>query len=176
MKILCKSFLVLIATLFFIGKAYAQTTLVSPPAPVYPRMSGYVGIVHPLVNFSSDGTHTNFDESYTVGMPIGLNLWKTSKVGFSMEIVPFVRAEAGTSKMSNILIHPGVLLPIGHGYTFVGRAAFETSGRYGFTPIVNKVIKKNKHSNYFVALPLPVRFGNSKPSSFAIALQFGLGF
>lgn len=147
-----------------------------PAVHVYPRIAGYVGIIHPIVTFDSDGTHTNFKDFYTVGMPTGINIWKSSKIGFSFEAVPFVRTEDGTSKMSNFLFHPGVLAALGKGYTFIGRAAFETSGRFGFTPILNKVVKRNKHSNYFVAVPLPVRFGNDKPASFTAAFQFGLGF
>jgi hypothetical protein len=37
------------------------------------------------------------------------------------------------------------------------------------------VIKKNKHSNYFIAVPLPLRFGNEKEPSFTAAFQFGIG-
>lgn len=172
--------LVYILLLSIASTGYSQDkrteTEPSTPAIVYPRIAGYVGIVHPLVSFDKDGTHTNFGTSYTVGMPVGINLWKTGKVGFSFEVVPHIRAENGTSKMSNFLFHPGILFALGNGYTFAGRAAFETSGRYGFTPVLNKVIKKNKHNNYFAALPLPVRFGNDRPSSFAIAFQFGIGF
>ncbi|MFD2163973.1 hypothetical protein ACFSJU_16310 [Paradesertivirga mongoliensis] len=154
----------------------AQTPSIQAPVHIYPRMAGYVGIIHPIVTFDSDATHTNFKHSYTVGMPTGINIWKSPKVGFSFEAVPFVRTEDGVSKMSNFLFHPGILAALGKGYTFVGRAAFETSGRFGFTPILNKVVKRNKHSNYFVAVPLPVRFGNDKPASFTAAFQFGLGF
>jgi hypothetical protein len=68
------------------------------------------------------------------------------------------------------------LVALGKGYTFAGRAAFETSGRYGITPVFNKVIKKNKNSSYYIAIPLPVRFGNDKPASFTIAFQFGIAF
>jgi hypothetical protein len=151
--------------------AFSQT------APVtYPRMAGYVGLVHPIVTFSGGNTITNFSDSYTVGMPIGLNLWKSQRIGFSFEIVPFVHAENGVSKTSNLLIHPGALFSLGKGFTFVGRAAFETSGRYGLTPILNKVVKRGKNSNLFVALPVPVRFGNDRPSSVGAAFQFGIGF
>jgi hypothetical protein len=158
---------------------YAQTpapAAASAPAHTYPRITGYVGIIHPLVTFGKEGTHTNFDESYTIGMPTGINIWKTPKIGFSFEVVPFIRAENGVSKMNNLLFHPGILTALGKGYTLVGRAAFETSGRYGLTPILNKMVKKNAHSNYFLALPLPVRFGNDRPATFGIGLQFGIGF
>lgn len=142
----------------------------------YPKLTGYIGIVHPIVTFSSDGTHTNFKDSYVVGMPIGINIWKSGRIGFSSEIVPTIRATGSTSKVSNVLFHPGVLVVLGNGFTFAGRAAFETSGRYGFTPVINKTVKKNKGSSFFVAIPLPARFGNEQPSSFGIGFQFGVAF
>lgn len=146
------------------------------PVPTYPKIAGYVGIVHPIVTFSSEGTHTNFEDSYVVGMPIGINIWKNAKIGFSSEIVPFVKVTSSGSKVNNVLFHPGVLVALGNGFTFAGRAAFETSGRYGLTPVFNKVVKKNKGSSYFIAVPLPARFGNDLSSSFGIGFQFGISF
>lgn len=146
------------------------------PAQTYPKIAGYVGIVHPIVTFSSDGPHTNFKDSYIVGMPVGINIWKSAKVGFSNEIVPFIKATSSGSKVNNVLFHPGVLVALGNGFTFAGRAAFETSGRYGVTPVFNKVVKKNKGCSYFIAVPLPARFGNDLPSSFGIGFQFGISF
>ena len=161
-----------IGSLLYSIAAYSQQT----PAQIYPKITGYAGIVHPIVTFSSDGTHTNFKDSYVVGMPIGINIWKSAKIGFSSEIVPFVKATGSTSKVNNVLFHPGVLVALGKGFTFAGRVAFETSGRYGITPVFNKVVKKNKGSSYFIAVPLPARFGNDLPSSFGIGFQFGLSF
>ncbi len=151
--------------------AFSQNNTVT-----YPRMAGYVGIIHPIVTFDKSGTSANFDGHYVVGMPVGINLWKTAKTGLSFEMVPFIRAENGSSKMSHLLFHPGILLNMGKGFTFAGRAAFETTGRYGFTPVFNKVVKKNTNSSYFVAIPLPVRFGNDKPASFTFGFQFGIAF
>jgi hypothetical protein len=161
-----------IASLLISMNAYSQQTL----AQTYPKIAGYVGIVHPIVTFSSDGTHTNFKDSYVVGMPIGINIWKRAKIGFSNEIVPFIKATSSGSRVNNVLFHPGVLVALGNGFTFAGRAAFETSGRYGLTPVFNKVVKKNKGSSYFIAVPLPARFGNDLPSSFGIGFQFGISF
>jgi hypothetical protein len=151
---------------------YAQNL----PAQTYPKITGYVGILHPLVTFSSAGTDTNFGDHYVVGMPTGINIWKSAKIGFSAEFVPTIRAENGTSKMSNFLFHPGILVALGKGYTFAGRAAFETSGRYGLTPVINKTVIKNKNCSYFAALPFPLRFGNDRPTSFTIGFQFGIAF
>ena len=164
--------------ILLVGSLLISTTCYSQQsaAPTYPKVAGYVGIVHPIVTFSSEGTHTNFKDSYVVGMPIGINIWKSAKIGFSTEIVPFVKATNSGSKVNNVLFHPGVLVAMGNGFTFAGRAAFETSGRYGLTPVFNKVVKKNNGSSYFIAVPLPARFGNALPFSFGIGFQFGISF
>lgn len=155
----------------------AQTPLpTTPVAPAYPRMAGYLGILHPLVSWNETGTETNFDRYYVVGFPIGLNLWKTKQLGFSVEVVPLIRAENGTSKVANVLFHPGVLINLGHDFTLATRLAFETSGRYGVTPVLNKIVRKGPTNSYFVALPLPVRFGNNHAASFTVGLQFGIVF
>jgi hypothetical protein len=142
----------------------------------YPKVTAYVGILHPLVTFSSAGTETNFDKYYVVGLPTGINIWKNPTIGFSMEFVPTVRAENGTSKMNNFLFHPGVLVALGNGFTFAGRAAFETSGRYGLTPVLNKTVLRGKNCSYFAAVPLPVRFGNDKPTTATVGFEFGIAF
>ncbi|RYZ18464.1 MAG: hypothetical protein EOO10_25710 [Chitinophagaceae bacterium] len=142
----------------------------------YPKVTGYVGLLHPLVTFEKHQTIKNFDGFYIGGLPTGINIWKNKKVGFSAEFVPFIRADKTGSKMNNFLFHPGVLLALGKVWTFAGRLAFEISGRYGFTPVLNKIVKKNKNSGYFIAIPLPARFGNDHPAGFGIGFQFGIAF
>lgn len=146
-------------------------------APVYPRITAYVGLLHPIVTISKDSRpHYNFDGSYVAGLPTGINFWKTSKIGLSLEFVPFIRADNGTSKMSNFLFHPGVLFGLGKGFTLATRAAFETSGRFGVTPVINKIIKKTNSFNYFIAMPFPARFGNQQTASLGAGLQLGIIF
>lgn len=142
----------------------------------YPKITGFVGIIHPLVTLTSSDITTNFKDYYTVGMPIGINIWKNDKIGFSFEIVPTIKSDSDISKVNNILIHPGVLVRLKKGYTFTGRIAFETSGRYGFTPVLTKIIKKYSDHNYYISVPMPVRFGNNHDSSLTIGLQVGIGF
>jgi hypothetical protein len=144
--------------------------------PTYPKIAGYVGILHPVVTFSKDDIITNFKDYYVVGLPTGINIWKSNKIGFSAEFVPFIKADSTGSKMNNFLFHPGILVALGKGWTFAGRAAFETGGRYGFTPVINKIVKKNKNSGYFVAIPLPFRFGNNHDATFSMCFQFGITF
>ncbi|MGN6439929.1 MAG: hypothetical protein ACTHMM_25605 [Agriterribacter sp.] len=143
----------------------------------YPKITGYVGFLHPLVSYGkSSQPHYNFDGAYVAGLPTGINIWKNNRFGFSMEFVPLVRASNGTSKVNTLLFHPGALFALGKGFTLATRAAFETSGRFGFTPVLNKIVKKNKHSSYFVAVPFPARFGNDQPASFTVGFQFGIIF
>jgi succinate-acetate transporter protein len=47
----------------------------------YPKITGFVGIIHPLVTLTSSDITTNFKDYYTVGMPIGINIWKNDKIG-----------------------------------------------------------------------------------------------
>lgn len=156
-------------TLFSVcSKGFSQTT--------YPKITGYFGILHPIVTFSDEQTNVNFRDYYAVGFPTGINIWKSSKIGFSFEIVPNIKAEDGHDKVTNLLFHPGVLVALGNGYTFAGRAAFESSGRYGVTPVINKTVIKSENCSYFVAIPLPVRFGNDHPASFTVGFQFGIAF
>lgn len=172
MRKLFRYTLILLLATWFGKQAYCQQ-----PATTYPKITGYVGILHPLVTYiKGDKPHYNFDGAYVGGLPTGINIWKSAKIGFSMEFVPFIRATDSTSKMNNFLFHPGILFGLGKGFTLATRAAFETSGRYGVTPVLNKIIKKNKASSYFIAIPVPARFGNDAPSSVGIGLQFGIIF
>jgi len=146
------------------------------PATIYPRIMGYVGVLHPIVTFGDGGAHTNFDGAYVVGLPTGINIWKNAKLGFSCEFVPIVRVADGSSRMNNFLFHPGLLVALGHGFTLANRLAFETSGRYGVTPVLNKIVRKGKDCSYFIAMPIPARFGNDHPSTVGIGFQFGIIF
>ncbi|SEA86941.1 hypothetical protein SAMN05660909_03883 [Chitinophaga terrae (ex Kim and Jung 2007)] len=140
------------------------------------RVTGYAGIMHPIVTFGNDGAKFNFNGAYTGGLVTGINLWKSQRVGFSFETVGIITTGNGTSKMSKLLLHPGLLIGLGNGFTLANRAALETSGRYGVTAVLNKVIVKKKDHSYFIALPIPARFGNNLPSTVGVGFQFGLSF
>ncbi|WP_375447821.1 hypothetical protein [uncultured Fibrella sp.] len=164
-------------SLFLFGLTLATPALPQAPAPhEYPRTVLYQGILHPIVTFSQDAPVVNFKTFYQVGFPVGVNIWKTAKIGYSLEIVPFIRSEAGVSRMNNVLFHPGVLVGLGNGFTLANRLAFETGGRYGVTPVLNKTFRRPGPVNYFLAVPLPVRFGNDRPTSVTLGFQFGLAF
>lgn len=142
----------------------------------FPRIKTYMGILHPIVSYDKEGFHTNFSKKYIVGFPIGINILKSERFGFSFEVVPFIKAEEGKDEVNNVLFHPGIIFRFKNGYSFIPRLAFETSGRYGVTPIISKVFHKNEDYNLFVSVPLPVRFGDEKPVSVSSGILIGIAF
>ena len=159
---------ILFALLAIASPIFSQTT--------YPKITGYFSVMHPIVTISSEETAVNFRDYYSVNFPTGINIWKSAKIGFSFEIAPSIKTDDGISKVNSVLFHPGVLVALGHGYTFAGRAAFETSGRFGVTPIITKTVIKNTNSSFYVSLPFPIRFGNDHPATFTSGIQLGIAF
>ena len=168
-----KTFILSIGFTILMFKLSAQNT---EPVNAYPKTLGYISIVHPLVTFDESGTTTNFTDSYTVGFPVGIHILKSDKFGFSLEIVPLIKSSSSSDKVSNVLIHPGVMFRLPKSWTIYTRMAFETSGRYGITPSISKMLYKGKSSSVFASMPFPLRFGNNKPVSVGVSFQFGLTF
>jgi hypothetical protein len=144
--------------------------------PSYPRVTGYFGIMNSIGTWTEHGFTSNFSDVYTVAFPVGMNILKSDKFGISFEVSPSIRTENHISKVSSVLFHPGAMFRFKHGFTFIGRMAFETTGRFGVTPAFNQVIKKGKDASFFVCVPVPVRFGNNLPSSIGTGLQLGVSF
>ena len=143
--------------------------------PAYPKVVGYLSFIVPIVTIANT-TAYNFQGTTRIGFPVGVNILYSEKFGFSYEFTPYIQAGNGTSKVSYILFDPGTMFRFQRGFTIITRLAFETTGRYGFTPVFNKVYARTKDVNYFVALSTPVRFGNSAPSSIGLNVQFGFTF
>ncbi len=155
------------------GAIYQKVTA----KPKYPKVVGYLSFILPLETLSAGKFTPNFSNHTTsIGFPVGVNVLYSDRFGFSYEFTPTVKASGGTSKMSNLLFDPGTMFRFDHGFTIISRLAFETSGRYGFTPVFNQVYARTKDVNYFVALSLPARFGNSAPTSLGLNLQIGFTF
>jgi hypothetical protein len=143
----------------------------------YPKVVGYLSFIVPVVTIDENATTTNFSKgTFSIGFPIGINVLYSDRFGFSYEFTPTIKSTGGTSKMSNLLFDPGTMFRFEHGFTIITRLAFETSGRYGFTPVFNKVYLHTNDVNYFVALSTPARFGNSLPASIGLNVQFGFTF
>lgn len=165
-----KHFTIALLILFLFKPGFAQQ-----PA-TYPRVTGYFSIVQPLTTFSDGSFTSNFGNVYVIGFPFGVNLLKSDNFGVSFEVAPAIRTEKNISKVSTVLFHPGAMFRFKHGFTFIGRMAFETNGRFGLTPVFNQVIKKGRDASLFVSVPFPVRFGNDQPASVGTGLQLGVSF
>lgn len=165
-----KHFITTLLLLVLFKQGYAQQSA------SYPRVTGYFSVLQPLVTYTNDSFAGNFGNVYVVGFPFGINLLKSDSFGISFEVAPAIRTEKNISKVSTVLFHPGAMFRFKHGFTFIGRMAFETSGRFGLTPVFNQVIKKGKDASLFVSVPFPVRFGNDQPVSVSTGLQLGVSF
>jgi hypothetical protein len=158
------------------------TTLVSPiTSPVYPQAKAYLSFIIPWITINKNTTSTEFETATTIGFPVGIVILYSKHFGFSYEITPSIVAQksdnkTGTSKTSNLLFDPGPVFRFSHGINLVARLAFETQGRYGFTPVFNKVYLKTRAVDYWFSLSTPVRFGNNLPSSIGGNLQIGFTF
>ncbi|HWZ16410.1 MAG TPA: hypothetical protein VNW95_14315 [Mucilaginibacter sp.] len=151
----------------------AQET--QPPSN-YPRVTGFFAVLVPVGTFNSNGFTANFSKSTALGMPFGFNLLKSDHLGFSMEMVPFMLSQNGSTKMNYMLFHPGVMFRFPHGFTITPRLAFQTDGRYGFTPVFGKIISVQKDYQLYISLSEPVRYGSNLPGSYTTAVQFGISF
>lgn len=158
--------MVVFLAVLFTSTAYSQDNAIPNDFPL--KVTGYFGIVHPIATFQKGNVKMNFDDAYTVGIPVGINVQKTPEMGYSFEIVPTIQTDKQASKVSNIAIQPGLFFPLRNGWTVVSRLSFETGGRYGIVPVISKVIHRGKNPVSFV-VPLPLKFGNNEPVSFGTA-------
>jgi hypothetical protein len=152
----------------------------SQPVPTtYPKVVGYLSFILPLVTINKNETSNDFSggiNNFAIGFPIGVNVLYSEHFGFSYEITPTIQASPGTTKTSKILFDPGPMFRFRHGFTIIPRLAFDTQGRYGFTPVFNQIYAHSKTINYFIAVSLPARFGNDELPSLGVNLQLGFIF
>ncbi len=158
------------------GQSQAQVSV-----PNYPYVKGYMSFIIPWVKIDKNQTTWQFQEATTIGFPVGLNVYYSKKFGFSFEITPSIQwsqpsGKAATSKTSNLLFDPGPIFRFENGFNFIPRLAFETQGRYGITPVFNKVYARTRDIDYWFSISLPARFGNSQPASIGLNLQIGFTF
>jgi hypothetical protein len=140
------------------------------------KVSAYIGIVHPLVSYSKNGFKTNFNKEYNVGLTTAVIVKRNEKYAYNLELVPQLHFEKGSSKVSSILIHPGVTRYLKKGFAITPRAAFESAGRYGFTVILAKTVYRTKYHIFNVNFVNPYRFGNGSPASVGLNLNLTCGF
>jgi hypothetical protein len=147
------------------------------------KIAGYhLGVVQIAFAYN-DGKYLYIDnvDFYSIGFPMGISFNTQGALIFDLEFVPVLKPYINQNNPYEIhlLLHPGVLLPLGNKWTFGLRFAFEIGqNQFGFTPLLNKAFQISKHSVFFIELVAPVRFGPSKNSGYTQlgGLHVGFGF
>jgi hypothetical protein len=173
-----------VACLFLVlsaGNSLFAQSASAPPSPPYPQTKAYLSFIIPWVTFQGKTVTPEFKTATTIGFPFGILVLYSATFGFSFEITPSIMYEHQTakspaSKTGNVLFDPGPMFRFKHGWTLIPRLAFETGGRYGITPVLNKIVARTRALNYFVAVSTPMRAGNSEPTSIGANLQIGCIF
>jgi hypothetical protein len=146
-------------------------------------MGGHIGFVLPLVTRSGGQTINNTADQFSIGFPVGVTFKGSGRMAFDLELVPFINT--APPRQTTVLIHPGLVWRLGHGWAAGARLAFDAGGSdWGFTPLVNHSwpIKREGSffKTYFLEADLPVRFNRpvNAPATNAVtfAMHFGLGF
>ena len=151
------------------------------PASAQDTLGGHIGFVLPLVTHSG-GQTTTISDSFSIGFPMGITVKGKGRMAFDLELVPSIQ---DTPRQVGLLVHPGLVWGIGHGFAVGARGAFDVNtAQFGFTPLVNKSWPiKSENSffkSYFAEAVLPVRF--NRPTGFpatnavTFGIHFGLGF
>lgn len=160
--------------------ALALLCLVSP-LRAQDNLGGHVGFVLPLVTHAGGNT-TSIGDNFSIGFPIGITFKGKGRGAFDLEFVPSIQDKP---RVVSLLVHPGVLWSVGHGFTVGMRAAFDVnSSQFGFTPLVNKAWPIHDGNQffkaYFVEAVVPVRFnrptGGPATNPVTFGLHFGLAF
>ena len=177
---------VIVASLLVQSPLAAQPTQPTQASPAsdqstisYPKIVGYFSFILPLVTINQNKTSNDFsnmNNGFSIGFPTGINVLYSEHFGFSYEITPTIETTGGSSRISKILFDPGPMFRFRHGFTFIPRLAFQTDGRYGITPVFNQIVCNTPKINYFVALSLPMRVGNSELPNIGIGFQIGMIF
>lgn len=148
----------------------------------HPAIKGYhIGVVQPVFAFHQNKTRylTEYD-FYSIGFPFGLTLRTSGRFLIDLELVPFIKPyadDAGKPYDVHLLYHPGVLYPVGSGFTLGLRAAFESGqNQFGFTPLINKSFKIGPAGSLFIELVFPGRWGPEKSSGYTQIGGVHLGF
>ncbi len=164
--------------LLIIGLLCCGLTLFSQEKPpeFTPKISAYIGIVHPLVTFGAAAPVYNFVDFYQMGLTTAIIIRKHPKYAYSLEFVGFVRSQNGTVKSNNLMLHPGVTFFGKNNFAATPRFGFESSGRFGPTLVLSKkMVQLGPHLLNFNLVNL-LRFGNGGKASYTLAINLTCGF
>jgi len=162
--VLSSVFVVIMGVLSGIPAAEAQMTI-----------GGHVGFVLPLVTHAA-GQTTTIADNFSIGFPLGVTFKGNGHMAYDLELVPGVR---GTSRLTTLTVHPGLVWDVGNNIGAGIRAAFDVnSPQWGFTPLVNRSwpLNDSLFKAFFVEAVLPVRFNRPTNGPATNPVGFGTHF
>jgi hypothetical protein len=164
-----------------LGMLCFQLAVCDTRAAAQDTLGGHIGTVFPLVTHA-DGNTTNIFLNFTIGVPIGVTVKGPGRLAVDFETVPFIQ---NSPRSVTLLVDPGVLVKLGHGFTYGTRLAFSVnSSQFGFIPLLNKSwpikAKDSFFKAYFLETDFPIFFnrptGGEATNPFTFALHLGVGF
>jgi len=164
-----------------VGMLFLQLAVCDARAAAQDSLGGHVGVVFPFVTHAGGNT-TNIFLNFTMGVPVGVTVKGTGRLAVDFEFVPTVQ---DSPRLVTVRVDPGVLVKLGHGFTYGTRVAFDVpSSQFGFVPLINKSwpIKSDNGflKAYFVEADFPILFnrppGQEATNPFTFAMHFGVGF
>jgi len=161
-----------VPSLFFPLPSLAQVSAET----AYPKTVVYSSFFVPIASASSKTTTWNFSNTFSLGFATGINILYSDRFGFSYDVSPVITTTNGNSKVSNFIFDPGPIFRFRKGFLMITRIAFETAGRFGESTVLTKVFTPQKKNSLFVALGIPIRFGNNLPPSIGASIFFGVAF
>ena len=176
-----KNVLLLVIVIGGLSRVVAQDTL-SQMTASDSKLAGYhIGVVQILFAANhGEVTWLNQSDFYSIGFPMGITFHSKGSSKFDLEFVPVFKPYASQEDKPyevHFIVHPGILFPMHHGWTFGLRAAFEVGdGVFGVTPLLNKSFGNGDRSHFFIEIVAPGRFGPNKDSSYTQLAGVHLGF
>lgn len=144
-------------------------------------ISAHIGLMQMIFAVSDGDTRDlSYSSYYSIGLPVGISFPTGGRFVLDLEMVSFVRPHFDNPDRDvevDLLLHPGFLARLGHGFSAGLRAAAElNSDKYGFTPLVNKSFPLKSGNSFFVELLFPGRFDPEKSGTYTQEFGIHAGF
>jgi hypothetical protein len=148
------------------------------------EVGGHVGFGFPLVTKDGDNVSSLADNFY-MGLPIAITVNGPGRMYFDLELVPII---VDKPREIQLVVNPGFLWRLGHGFAAGSRVAFlvnsdqTKTAQFGITPLIVKSwpIEHSFFKAYFVEGDFIFRFNRpvNGPATnpFIYNMVFGLSF
>jgi hypothetical protein len=157
---------------WFVGVVMMAALLTPVTTDAQNVLGAHFGFSLPIVTRAGDET-TTIGDPFSIGFPTGITIKTSEKVSFDVEFVPTIQR---TPYAVGLTFQPGVLYALPNNYAAGLRLAFDANqASWGFTPLLNRKLRKVGTTTLFGELVVPLRFQDQN-NSIGIGVHVGLGF